>query len=166
MTDKQKPVAGDLAAVLASPQPQDGHQPPSEDLAGCVQMWYVPPYLGAVVGERNEAIFIAESAVLELLNAEVLFVNSRAWLDLDGATKRPPTLVLFLAGEDEPHTVTYSQLRSLYDAWKASGVDGVAEWKAAHAEGEVLASRPQDAHPQEEKETKDTKPFTRVDPHN
>jgi hypothetical protein len=114
----------------------------------------VRAYLPRPDGAPGEAFFIEESAVVELLADDVLFVNSRRYVDLKfkGVDPENPsrlivddapgeiqeeTLVLFVGCNDlfawgtvDSMCVTLSELQGLYDAWKAGGDDVVARHRA------------------------------------
>lgn len=102
----------------------------------------VPVYIPKDDGS-GESFFVAEAAVAELLDAEVLFVNSRPYCELD-FSKTPPaaqpqvaghTLVLFVNCNDlfwwataDAECCELHELPGLYDAWKAHGAVGVERW--------------------------------------
>jgi hypothetical protein len=84
--------------------------------------------------DSGESWFLEDSAVVELLAADVLFVNSRKYLNLDGTTA-PETLVLFVRLNDvfawacsDAECVSLAELPALYDTWKARGDVGVEQW--------------------------------------
>lgn len=88
---------------------------------------YCPVYL-------DSDLFVEESAVIELLANDVLFINSRNYICLDGTTKSE-TLVLFVACSDlfywgtaDAETLSYSELKEFYNAWKSQGNYGVMRW--------------------------------------
>lgn len=104
----------------------------------------VPAYLAKDDGS-GESWFIQEAAVAELLDAEILFVNSRPYCDLDWS-KTPPvahdpprvaghTLVLFVHCNDlfwwacaDAENCELHELKGLYDIWKARGDVGAEQW--------------------------------------
>lgn len=90
------------------------------------------PYLGE---GPNGQYFCEEYAVMRLLVDDVMFVNSRKYLDLDGKTPRDETLLLFLScndvfywacGDAEP--VSYKELRGLYEMHVADPSWGTTKW--------------------------------------
>lgn len=84
--------------------------------------------------DNGAPLFCEESALIELLAADVLFANGRRYLCLDG-TPKPETIVLFLSCNDlwsyataDAIEVAHGDIEPLYQAWRQGSYVGVMQW--------------------------------------
>lgn len=89
----------------------------------------------AYLYDKDKAYFIEEIAIQHLLEAGVLFANSRKYVCIDGKTIKPETLVLFVNCNDlfawacaDAETVAWDELEDLYNMWKLDRRWGVDKW--------------------------------------